>query len=98
MTTKDIAEKHLGFCGRMLSGSKSAYSNKYPDNVVAFNGNLVVNGKKIWYGDIDVTLEKDKIDALGRDLKASVYVLREMDARFENEKKPLLDKAIYVSK
>ena len=98
MNAQELAEKHLGFPGRMLSGSKSAYSNKYPNNVVAFNGNLIANGAKIWYGDIDVTLEKDKIDALGRDLKTSVYVLREHDARFENEKKPLINKAIYVSK
>jgi hypothetical protein len=97
MTKTEIAEKHLGISGTMLSASKSGYSTKYPDHLVVFNGNLIVKGKKIWYGDIDVTLSKSKIDALGKELKSPVYVLREMDARFENEDKPLIEKAVYVS-
>ena len=72
--------------GRMIFGSKSGYWERHPDNLVVFNANVVTKrGGKVWYGDLDVTREfeklKDVADALGEDL----YVLREMDARFENE-------------
>ena len=93
-----VAQDIFGHCGRLLSQSKSAYWGKHPTHTVVFNSNLCTKKLgKIWFGDIDVTLEKDKIDTLAKRLDAKVYVLYEMDARFENEKKPLLDRAVYVT-
>jgi hypothetical protein len=99
MTEHEVqVELIFGRFGRLLSGSKSAYLNKYPDHIVAFNGNLCTKKHgKIWFGDIDVTLDMDKLEKLADELKVPVYVLREMDARFENAGNPLLEKAIYIA-
>lgn len=91
-------EKILGQCGRMLSGSKSGYRNKYPNNVVGFNCNIVANGVKVWYGDVDVTKDIDKLKKIANVLKTDIYVINEMDGRFENEHSPKLDNPIAVIK
>lgn len=71
---------------RMLSGSKTGYYSQHPNNLVVFNGNIIIEKHgKIWYGDIDITLEEDKLQAIANELCRDLYILREMDARFENE-------------
>lgn len=98
-TPTKIAEKILGRQGKMISGSKGAYHAFYPLNVPVFNANVVMDTGlgpyKIWHGDIDLTLEEDKIVKLAKKLDAVVYVLREMDGRFDNENSPLVDNAVY---
>ena len=89
-----IAEEHLGFSGRMISFSKSGYIRKNPDNLVVFNSNVCTDEGRIWHGDIDVTLSYDSLSDLARETGKTVYVLMEMDGRFENEETPLLKKAI----
>lgn len=72
--------------GRMISHSKSGYRDKFPDNEVYFNSNIFVLGEgKIWYGDIDLTKEKDKLENIAKQIGKDLYILREMDGRFENE-------------
>jgi hypothetical protein len=72
--------------GRMISHSKSGYMDKFPDNEVYFNSNIFVLGEgKIWYGDIDVTKERDKLENIAKEIGKDLYILREMDGRFENE-------------
>ncbi len=72
--------------GRLLSYSKSVYRGRYPENEVYFNANIFVLGEgKIWYGDIDVTLEKEKLERIARSIGKDLFILREMDGRFENE-------------
>jgi hypothetical protein len=88
----EIAERILGYCGDMLSHSKSGYRDKNPNNLVVFNANVCVDNQKIWYGDIDVTKSKDELIQLASELKQAVYVLSEMDGRFENENRPKIDK------
>jgi hypothetical protein len=51
--------------------------------------------EKVWYGDLDLTLEEDKLVILSRLLEASVFIVREMDGRFDNEKKPNIKESIY---
>jgi len=83
----EIFENHGMHSGRMLSGSKSGYYSQHPDNTVVFNGNVVVeNGGKIWYGDLDVTLEFDTLKEIADEISQDLYILREHDARFDNEK------------
>lgn len=96
---KEAANKILGMNGRMISGSKSGYLNHYPKNLAVFNANICTkNEGKIWYGDIDLTLDREKLSELAKSLENEVYVLYEMDARFENEASPKLENAVVVFK
>jgi hypothetical protein len=88
------AQEILGYAGRMLSADKSRYTLRYPDNVVVFNSNVCTAAGKIWFGDADVTKDEAKFKALAEALGEKVYVLRELDGRFDNEGAPLLDRAV----
>ena len=93
----EIARGILGMPGRMISASKSMYTPSKPDAIVVFNSNVCTESGKIWYGDIDVGLDEAKLKELADAIGERIYVLREMDARFENEGIPLLDKAVWSS-
>lgn len=96
MDKYQIAKDILGMPGRMLSASKSDYSSQNLGHIVVFNGNVCTEADgKIWFGDLDVSKDEDKVKALAEALGEKIYVLYEMDARFENEAKPLLDRAVY---
>lgn len=70
----------------MISHSKSGYRDKFPENEVYFNANIFVLGEgKIWYGDLDVTKDMDKLENIAKELGKDLYILREMDGRFGNE-------------
>lgn len=85
-TTTDILVDNIGNLGRMISGSKSGYRMSNPDGEPIFNGNIIVNGEgKVWYGDLDVKKEADKLQNAANKLGKPIYILREHDARFENE-------------
>jgi len=72
--------------GRMISGSKSGYRRRYPDNTVYFNANIFVLGEgKIWWGDLDLTLDTPLLEEISKEMSKKLYVLSEMDGRFENE-------------
>jgi len=91
------ATEILGMCGRMISASKSMYESPVADSVVVFNGNICTESGKIWYGDIDVGVDEAKLKALAEAIGEKIYILREHDARFDNETAPLLDKAVWTS-
>jgi len=77
--------------GRMISGSKTSPKG----HVCVFNANVCTKSKgKIWYGDIDLTDDADALRALANREGETVFVLREMDARFQNEANPLFEKAV----
>lgn len=79
-------DKHNWVQGRLITGSKSWYRNNNPDNLVIFNSNVFAEGMgKIWYGDIDLTVDKDVLYDVAKELGVTVYVLYEIDGRFENE-------------
>jgi hypothetical protein len=85
-----IAEKKLGTKGKMISASKSGYVQRNPENLVVFNSNVCTDEGKIWFGDLDITLSYDSLSSLAKELGKTVYVLTEMDGRFENEASPRL--------
>ena len=89
----DVVDEILGPCGKMLSGSKIAP----PGQNVVWNANVCVGSRKVWFGDLNVTKSEDKLKALAKLAGEPVYVLREMDARFNNEAKPLLENAVYTT-
>lgn len=96
-------EKKLGIMGRMISGSKSGYRNRHPVNFVVFNANICVYDEnntpsKIWFGDIDLTLDRDVLRTLAIDLNMDLYILQEFDARFSNEENPIIKNFVYLAK
>lgn len=85
--------------GRILSMSKSGYRDTNPNSVVYFNANLVTaNDGKIWYGDLDLTKDGETLKAIAEETNTIIYVLRELDARFEYENEDgikLIKKAVW---
>ena len=65
------------------------YRNKFKDHEVYFNANIFSrNSGKIWWGDIDLTEHCDKLQEIANILNDDLFVLRELDGRFENENLP----------
>lgn len=77
------------FNGRMIGHSKSAYREKNPHNTIAFNGNIFIKDKrtfkKIFWGDLDINVDGEALKAIAIESKKTLYVLNEMDGRFEND-------------
>lgn len=102
MDASELFESHGLYMGRLVGQSKIGYMRSHPENEVVFNGNIIVESQgKIWFGDIDVTLESGKLQKIADTIMEDLYILRELDARFENEGKAFKfykDKAINVIK
>ncbi len=79
--------------GRLVWWSKSEYRRQFPENVVVFNANVFadLNGDfgKCWFGDLDLTFSAAELQKIANESKATLYVLHEMDGRFENESIPI---------
>ncbi len=91
----EAARKVLGYPGRMMSGSKSGYHHLFPRNIAVFNSNVCTEKGKIWYGDLDITEDEEKLKNLAKLLGTKLYVLYESDGRFDNEESPKVERAIY---
>ena len=96
MELKNMIREKLGVEGRMISGSKSFYRKLHPDNLVCFNANICIDNKKVWWGDVDLTLDKNILLEIAVLCNEDIYVLQEMDARFENEDDIKLER--YIAK
>lgn len=81
----------LGFSpGRLISGSKSGYRARNPENLVVFNANILLPSKgKIWHGDLDLTLDEPNLQKVANIIGETLWVLREHDARFGSENNPI---------
>lgn len=95
-------EEILGWNGRMVGGSKSMYRNAHPNNAPIFNANVVAENpdgsyEKVWYGDLDLTVDFVKLKGAAEALGVKLYVLWEMDARFENESEPKIERFVVNS-
>lgn len=96
----EILCNHKFDIGRMISGSKSGYIDANPDSVVVFNANILSKYGKVWYGDLDLTKDADKLKEVAEEYGDKIYVLRESDCRFGKENEPikkLLKKAVWDS-
>ena len=92
----DAANQKLGYVGAMISASKSGHKAK-GDKPVVFNANICTKEHgKIWYGDLDVNRSISYLQGLAKEMGVTIYVLREMDARFQNEAKPLFENAVFT--
>ena len=96
MTTSQLINEKIGWSGRMMSGSKSGYRMSNPNNLTIFNSNICTKDGKIWWGDIDLTKSKADLLEIAEATGEEIYVLFEMDGRFENEASPKLDKAVAI--
>jgi hypothetical protein len=94
----DKVTKILGEPGHMMSYSKTGYREARPRNFAVFNGNVFINGEKVWYGDIDLTISGKELNKFSVLSESDIYVLYEQDGRFENEDKPKLMNAAAVYK
>ena len=81
--------------GRMISGGKTSP----PGCKCVWNANLVSPTQgKVWFGDLNLTREGDKLKLVSIAAGETLYVLREMDCRFETENDPvelLAEKAVW---
>lgn len=87
------AFKNVGFdLGRLVAFSKATYSKKHPNNLVLFNANiLTLKGGKIWFGDLDITVDSDKLQKVANELNEELFILREFDFRFVNQQKSIIE-------
>ena len=81
---KRITEAGLAM-GHMISYSKSEYRKRNPENEVYFNANIFTEFGKVWWGDIDLTISGEALQSVANETGEKLYVLREMDGRFEHE-------------
>jgi len=82
-------EQEKMYVGRMVCGSKSHYREMFPNHNVYFNANIFEKDLgKVWYGDLDLTVDAPRLQRIAQSCGVNLYVLREMDGRFENENLP----------
>lgn len=93
----------LGASGRIISMSKSGYRDKNPKNAAIFNANVVMTLRglkefeKVWFGDLDITKDEQALREIAKEAGMELYVLYEMDARFENETNPKMGSYVFKS-
>lgn len=87
MDIYEIFKKNIGMAGRMITQDKMDYEYAHPDNEIYFNANIFVEGSygKVWYGDIDFTLDEPKLKLCAKMIGKPLYLLKELDGRFKNE-------------
>lgn len=84
-----LLNEHKFEISRMIAYSKSTYRKKYPKNKIIFNANIISEREgKVWWGDLDLTLDQEKLQKVADAYNEPFYVLREMDCRFDTEKLP----------
>ena len=99
MGTKQLLKDNGFVTGRMISYSKSVYREANPKSVCYFNANIVTaRDGKIWYGDLDLTKDALGLKVVAEQIGQTIYVLKELDCRFEDEGKDgtqLISKAVW---
>jgi hypothetical protein len=83
-------ESHSLYVARMLDGSKWQYHEKYPDDLIVWNANVLIpDYGKVWYGDLNLTKDYILLKSIADALDNTLYVLWETDGRFGEENKPI---------
>lgn len=95
---RKLIDEHLGAPGRMLSHSKSTYMDNNPNSTVFFNGNVYgADGRKLWFGDVDLTKQRDALRQLAMKLGERLYVTRESPYRFIEVTRQILEADVQKS-
>jgi hypothetical protein len=76
--------------GRMIAPSKAQYCKEHQGELVIFNANILTKTHgKVWYGDVNITLDFDNLKNIADQLGEDLYILMEGDARFGYENAPI---------
>ena len=82
-----VAEEILGGAGRLISQSKSGYRNNHQDHLVYFNACVFLeDGTEVWFGDLDLTLDTEKLHTLANKLGETLAVTPEHPFRYDGLK------------
>lgn len=75
--------------GRMISGSKSGYRHRNPDNDAVFNARIFIPKHKepIWWGDLDITLDCNKLQKICDEINKEMLVFYESVSWYAEGKK-----------
>lgn len=83
-------EAVLGPPGRLIWPSKSAYRSMHPDHEVIFNACLFAGMEhgddeavEVWFGDIDLTLDGERLERAAETLGCQLVLTPEQPFRFE---------------
>ena len=97
MEINDALADEKFYCGRMVSATKSAPKGQY----CVWNANIVAKScGKLWFGDLNLTKDSAALNKVAAAVGEPLYILREMDARFGTEQKPIEDliaKAVWTT-
>lgn len=78
----------LGLC----LGSKSGYRQSHRKHFFMPNANVFCRSHgKIWWGDLDLWRHAQQLERVARRLRCQLYVLQEMDGRFEQADQPFAE-------
>jgi hypothetical protein len=84
----EIFRKHLLYGGRMISGSKSGYRERHPDNDVIFNARIFTPKLLCaWWGDLDITLDNKALQEVCNELGEEMIVTTESVSWYAEDKK-----------
>jgi hypothetical protein len=78
----NIIEQKLGYTGRLISASKTLYRDRYPKHTVYFNACIFIilpddKVVQVWWGDVDVTLDKKIIQQIADEANITLYLTPE---------------------
>lgn len=67
---------------RLIDQSKSSYATRYPDHAVIFNATIAdALGRRLWWGDIDLTLDESALVYVAQRVGFDLYLYFEGDSR-----------------
>jgi hypothetical protein len=82
---KAFSKRNL-FVGRMISAHKISPKGEF----CVWNANVIAESSgKVWFGDLNITKDATKLKEVAIEIGEKLFVLREMDARFETESDPI---------
>ena len=88
-TYEEIFQKHGDLYTGKLLGSKSLYRAHHSKNKIYFNANIFTEQDgKIWWGDLDITVNQTHLQDISNELGKTIYILSEHDGRFGMENRP----------
>lgn len=71
----EAIERELGLTGKIISGSKSGYRLDHPNSLVYFNACIYDEYlTQVWFGDIDLTLDNEKLKKIASVVEQPFYV------------------------
>ena len=87
---KEIFLKHGFITGRMISGSKSGYRQRHPENDVIFNARIYTpnpENHNVWWGDLDITVDCKNLQGVCDEIKEELLVTTESIGWYGESKK-----------